>query len=95
MSDWLNKAQRQWLLWRMGIVICLLATIDSLASSITSVMIGSEWSDLLPTEKFLRVCLVLKMWAGTMTALFVRLSSRVERNEFPIHDEPNHKNQTN
>lgn len=87
MKELWNKTKQQTLLYWLAIASLIFYSLDSIATAIVSVMIDAVWSDLDGTQKFLRVCLVVKAWASTMLAFFSTTIQKAQKNELPFQDQ--------
>ncbi len=83
------------LAYRLGLLIGLFFTINSLAITITAAFLHTDWSSLTNTEKFVLIWVIIGGFSNTMLAFLNKTLARIEQGEFPLETgETNHITKT-
>lgn len=84
MTQFINKAREQVLLYWLVIFYMLLFTLVSLAFGVATALYGVNWDQLSGQEKFVIKCLIFGNWGTVMMAFINKAITRASGGQLPI-----------
>lgn len=84
MSQILDAARKNLVIYRLAIIYCVLFSVNSLTTAIVASLLNTNWRDLDQTSKFLLVIVVIQNWTGVLLAFFNKTMSRIGSGQPPL-----------
>jgi hypothetical protein len=89
MSDMIKNAKAMMWEWRVAAFWFFLFSVNTLFTSITAALVGTDWATLDAQSKFMIFIAVAGNWTGTIMAFISKQAGRIQKTglPFPAPDE--------